>query len=45
LEALVTEVEALFPLNKGVTLQSECPVGLIGDDIETVAKKKSKGTG
>ena len=31
-----------FPLNKGITVQSECPIGLIGDDIEAVSKAKSK---
>ena len=35
------EIEELFPLNKGITVQSECPIGLIGDDIEAVAKKKN----
>jgi len=28
-----------------VTIQSECPIGLIGDDIEAVAKKKTKEFG
>ncbi len=42
LDKLLDEVEALFPLNKGITIQSECPIGLIGDDIEAVSKKKSK---
>ncbi len=36
---LIEEVEALFPLNKGISVQSECPIGLIGDDIEAVSKK------
>ncbi len=35
----------LFPLNKGITVQSECPIGLIGDDIEAVSKAKSKEYG
>ena len=39
LEKLLSEVETLFPLNKGVSVQSECPIGLIGDDIESVTKK------
>ena len=30
------------PFIKGISIQSECPVGLIGDDIESVAKKKAK---
>ena len=42
LEKLIDEIETLFPLNKGITIQSECPVGLIGDDIESVSKKKGK---
>ncbi|MEJ2325914.1 MAG: nitrogenase molybdenum-iron protein alpha chain [Chromatiaceae bacterium] len=42
LDKLITEIESLFPLSKGVTVQSECPIGLIGDDIEAVAKKKAK---
>jgi len=33
------EIEGLFPLNKGISVQSECPIGLIGDDIEAVSKK------
>ncbi len=35
---LLDEVEMLFPMNKGISIQSECPIGLIGDDIEAVAK-------
>ena len=42
LAKIIDEVEALFPLNKGITVQSECPIGLIGDDIEAVSKKKAK---
>ncbi|ACI58271.1 nitrogenase molybdenum-iron protein alpha chain (plasmid) [Rhizobium leguminosarum bv. trifolii WSM2304] len=42
LEKLIDEVEKLFPLNNGISLQSECPIGLIGDDIEAVARKKAK---
>ena len=45
LAKLIDEIETLFPLNKGVTIQSECPIGLIGDDIEAVAKKKTKEHG
>ncbi|MEW6256981.1 MAG: nitrogenase molybdenum-iron protein alpha chain [Pseudomonadota bacterium] len=45
LDKVITEIEALFPLNHGVTIQSECPIGLIGDDIEAVAKKKKKEIG
>jgi nitrogenase molybdenum-iron protein alpha chain len=42
LEKVIDEIQELFPLNKGVTVQSECPIGLIGDDIEAVSKKKAK---
>jgi len=42
---VIDEIEAMFPLNKGISVMSECPVGLIGDDIEMVAKKKSKEIG
>jgi nitrogenase molybdenum-iron protein alpha chain len=42
LAKLLDEIETLFPLNKGITVQSECPIGLIGDDIEAVSKKKGK---
>ena len=42
LAKLIDEIEQLFPLNKGISIQSECPIGLIGDDIEAVAKKKGK---
>jgi len=42
LSKLIDEVQELFPLNKGISVQSECPIGLIGDDIEAVSKRKSK---
>ncbi|ALG66995.1 nitrogenase molybdenum-iron protein alpha chain [Beggiatoa leptomitoformis] len=42
LDKLIDEIEVLFPLNKGISVQSECPIGLIGDDIEAVSKKKGK---
>jgi nitrogenase molybdenum-iron protein alpha chain len=42
LEKIVDEIETLFPLAKGISIQSECPIGLIGDDIEAVARKKGK---
>ncbi len=45
LDKLMDEIEGLFPLNKGITVQSECPIGLIGDDIEAVSKKKAKQIG
>ncbi|MBF0144688.1 MAG: nitrogenase molybdenum-iron protein alpha chain [Magnetococcales bacterium] len=45
LARMIDEIDGLFPLNKGVTVQSECPVGLIGDDIESVARKSSESLG
>ncbi|AGA91922.1 nitrogenase molybdenum-iron protein alpha chain [Thioflavicoccus mobilis 8321] len=45
LDKLISEIEMLFPLNKGISVQSECPIGLIGDDIEAVSKKKGKELG
>jgi nitrogenase molybdenum-iron protein alpha chain len=42
LGSAISELKSLFPLAKGISVLSECPVGLIGDDIESVAKKKSK---
>ena len=42
LAAAIEEIDELFPLNKGVSIQSECPVGLIGDDIEAVARQKAE---
>jgi len=38
LATLLREVKVLFPLAKGISVLSECPVGLIGDDINAVAK-------
>jgi nitrogenase molybdenum-iron protein alpha chain len=43
LNKLIDELEVLFPLSRGISIQSECPIGLIGDDIEAVSRKKSKG--
>jgi nitrogenase molybdenum-iron protein alpha chain len=45
LAKVMVEIEGLFPLNKGISIQSECPIGLIGDDIEAVAKKTAVETG
>ena len=39
------EIERLFPLHQGISIQSECPIGLIGDDIEAVARKTAKEIG
>jgi nitrogenase molybdenum-iron protein alpha chain len=45
LEKVIDEINGLFPLANGTTIQSECPIGLIGDDIEAVSKKKAKEHG
>ncbi|NUA43743.1 Nitrogenase molybdenum-iron protein alpha chain [Dickeya solani] len=45
LTKLIEELEQLFPLTKGISIQSECPVGLIGDDIEAVANASRKAIG
>jgi nitrogenase molybdenum-iron protein alpha chain len=42
LEQLIDEIAVLFPLSHGISIQSECPIGLIGDDIEAVSKRKGK---
>ncbi len=42
LTKIIEEIEVLFPLNRGISVQSECPIGLIGDDIEAVSKKAAK---
>jgi nitrogenase molybdenum-iron protein alpha chain len=41
LAQICDEIADLFPLTRGITIQSECPIGLIGDDIEAVARTKS----
>ncbi|HLB25125.1 MAG TPA: nitrogenase molybdenum-iron protein alpha chain [Nitrospirota bacterium] len=38
LEGICREIKTLFPEAKGISIQSECPVGLIGDDIEASAR-------
>ncbi|OGH03496.1 MAG: nitrogenase molybdenum-iron protein alpha chain [Candidatus Lambdaproteobacteria bacterium RIFOXYD1_FULL_56_27] len=45
LATMLTEINQLFPLSKGVSIQSECPIGLIGDDIEAVSRKSSEEIG
>ena len=45
LDKVINEINELFPLANGVTIQSECPIGLIGDDIEAVSRVKSKAIG
>ncbi len=41
LAVICREALELFPLAKGISVLSECPVGLIGDDINAVAKQSS----
>lgn len=45
LKAAMAEIDELFPLNNGISIQSECPIGLIGDDIQAVAKSYKKESG
>jgi nitrogenase molybdenum-iron protein alpha chain len=45
LERICDEISELFPLAKGISIQSECPIGLIGDDIEAVGRAKSEALG
>src|SRR5512146_207354 len=42
LKQLLVEAKELFPLAKAISVLSECPVGLIGDDINAVAKKMTQ---
>jgi nitrogenase molybdenum-iron protein alpha chain len=42
LATLLRETKELFPLAKAISVLSECPVGLIGDDINSVARTMSK---
>ncbi|NTW67176.1 MAG: nitrogenase molybdenum-iron protein alpha chain, partial [Nitrospirae bacterium] len=42
LDLAIKELHGLFPLGRGIGILSECPVGLIGDDIEAVSKRVSK---
>jgi nitrogenase molybdenum-iron protein alpha chain len=45
LEEITREIIGLFPNAKGISILSECPVGLIGDDIENVARRMSQELG
>ncbi|QOG11237.1 nitrogenase molybdenum-iron protein alpha chain [Arcobacter sp. FWKO B] len=45
LKTALEEIDTLFPLHNGISIQSECPIGLIGDDIQAVAKKHNQETG
>jgi nitrogenase molybdenum-iron protein alpha chain len=42
---VIDEINELFPLVNGISIQSECPIGLIGDDIEAVARNKAAEIG
>ncbi|SDG20425.1 nitrogenase molybdenum-iron protein alpha chain [Desulfosporosinus hippei] len=42
LETIIQEAVDLFPNANGVSILSECPVGLIGDDIESVSRRMSE---
>jgi nitrogenase molybdenum-iron protein alpha chain len=42
LATIIREVNDLFPLIKGISIMSECPVGLIGDDINAVARHSAE---
>ncbi|HEY3347384.1 MAG TPA: nitrogenase molybdenum-iron protein alpha chain, partial [Nitrospirota bacterium] len=39
LATICREIRQLFPEAKGISIQSECPIGLIGDDIEASARE------
>jgi nitrogenase molybdenum-iron protein alpha chain len=45
LAKVIDEIADLFPLVNGISIQSECPIGLIGDDIEAVARTKAAELG
>lgn len=45
LKKALEEIDELFPLHNGISIQSECPIGLIGDDIQAVAKMHKKDSG
>lgn len=45
LRKAIDEINELFPLVNGLSIQSECPIGLIGDDIEAVARDKAAEIG
>ena len=41
----IEEADALFPHHQGLTLLSTCPVALIGDDVDAVAKRQARRLG
>jgi len=42
LDKMLDEINALFPLSRGISIMSECPIGLIGDDIEAVPRRRAR---
>src|SRR3974377_661480 len=42
LAKIMDEIQELFPLNRGITDQDTCPIGLIGAAIGEVSKNKAK---
>jgi nitrogenase molybdenum-iron protein alpha chain len=45
LATICREIRELFPLARGISIQSECPIGLIGDDIDAVARGAAQAVG
>jgi len=45
LDRAIAEADLLFPLHHGISLLSTCPVALIGDDIDGVARQQSSALG
>ena len=45
LATICDEIRELFPLAQGISIQSECPIGLIGDDIDAAARDAATATG
>lgn len=41
----IAEANQLFPHHRGVTLLSTCPIALIGDDVDAVARKQAQALG
>lgn len=41
----VAEADRLFPLHRGMTLLSTCPIALIGDDVDAVAREQAQRLG
>ncbi|NTV11138.1 MAG: oxidoreductase, partial [Zoogloea sp.] len=45
LERAIAEADRLFPLHRGMSLLSTCPIALIGDDTEGVARRRQRALG